>query len=51
MVYVLYLYLNAFRYGALGYAAAMAWVLFLATFVLAVIIFKTSKWWVNYDTI
>jgi multiple sugar transport system permease protein len=51
MVYVLYLYLNAFRYGALGYAAAMAWMLFLATFVLAVIIFKTSKWWVNYDTI
>lgn len=51
MVYVLYLYINAFRYGALGYAAAMAWVLFLVTFVLALIIFKTSKWWVNYETI
>jgi multiple sugar transport system permease protein len=51
MVYVLYLYLNAFRYGALGYAAAMAWVLFVITLVLALIIFKSSKWWVNYETI
>ena len=33
MMYVLYLYLNAFRYGALGYAAAMAWVLFVVTLV------------------
>jgi multiple sugar transport system permease protein len=51
MVYVLYLYVNAFRYGALGYAAALAWVLFVVTLVLALIIFKTSKWWVNYETI
>jgi multiple sugar transport system permease protein len=51
MMYVLYLYLNAFRYGALGYAAAMAWVLFLVTLVLALIVFWTSKWWVNYETI
>jgi multiple sugar transport system permease protein len=51
MMYVLYLYLNAFRYSALGYAAAMAWVLFLVTLVLALIIFKSSKWWVNYETI
>jgi multiple sugar transport system permease protein len=51
MMYVLYLYVNAFTYGALGYAAAMAWVLFLVTFALALIIFATSKWWVNYETI
>jgi multiple sugar transport system permease protein len=51
MMYVVYLYVNAFRYGALGYAAALAWVLFLVTLVLALIIFKTSKWWVNYETI
>lgn len=51
MMYVVYLYLNAFRYGALGYAAAMAWVLFVVTLLLALVIFKTSKWWVNYDTI
>src|SRR5688500_11732199 len=51
MMYVLYLYVNAFTYGALGYAAAMAWVLFIVTFALALIIFVTSKWWVNYETI
>jgi multiple sugar transport system permease protein len=51
MMYVLYLYVNAFRYGGLGYASALAWVLFVVTLVLALIIFKTSKWWVNYETI
>jgi multiple sugar transport system permease protein len=51
MMYVVYLYVNGFRYGALGFAAAMAWVLFLVTVVIAMVIFKTSKWWVNYDTV
>lgn len=51
MMYVLYLYVNAFRYGELGYAAALGWVLFLVTLVLALIIFRSSKWWVNYETI
>jgi multiple sugar transport system permease protein len=51
MMYVVYLYVNGFRYGALGFAAAMAWVLFLVTMVLALIIFKTSKYWVNYETV
>ena len=51
MVYVLYLYLSAFRYRDLACAAAMAWVLFLITGLLAVFIFWSSKKWVNYDTI
>ncbi len=51
MVYVLYLYDNAFRYGAMGYAAALAWVLFVVTLVLSLIIFRSSRWWVNYETI
>jgi multiple sugar transport system permease protein len=51
MVYVLYLYANAFQYGKMGLAAAMAWVLFLVTIVLSLIIFRSSKWWVNYETI
>ncbi len=49
-VYVLYLWQNAFSYSEVGYAAAMAWVLFAVTMILALVIFKTSKWWVNYDT-
>ncbi len=51
MMYVLYLYLNGFRYGEMGYAAAMAWVLFAVTSALSILIFWSSKKWVNYDTI
>jgi multiple sugar transport system permease protein len=51
MVYVLYLYLNGFNYSEFGYAAALAWVLFMVTALLSVLIFWSSKKWVNYDTI
>jgi len=47
--YVLYLYDNAFRYGKMGYASAMAWVLFLITFVLAMLVFRWSRRWVYYE--
>ena len=48
--YVIYLYDNAFRYGKMGYASAMAWVLFIITFVLALIVFRWSRSWVHYET-
>jgi multiple sugar transport system permease protein len=51
MVYVLYFYNNAFRYGNMGYAAALAWILFIFTSLIALVIFRTSKWWVNYETL
>jgi multiple sugar transport system permease protein len=47
--YVVYLYDNAFRYGKMGYASAMAWVLFLITFVLAMAVFRWSRRWVYYE--
>ena len=48
--YVFYLYSNAFRYsGSGGYAAAMSMVLFLITFVIAAIVFRTSRRWVHYE--
>lgn len=47
--YVLYLYDNAFRYGKMGYASAMAWILFVITFVLAMLIFRWSQRWVHYE--
>ncbi len=47
--YVLYLYENAFQYGKMGYASAMAWILFLITFVLAMTIFRWSRRWVYYE--
>lgn len=51
MSYVLYIYSNAFYYGKYGYAAAMSWILFLVTGVLAALIFWSSKKWVNYDIV
>jgi multiple sugar transport system permease protein len=51
MSYVLFLWLNAFRYSEMGYAAALAWVLFVITLVLAALIFRWSRRWVHYETI
>jgi multiple sugar transport system permease protein len=44
----LYLYRNAFEYFRMGYASAMAWILFFITVTTAVIIFRTSARWVYY---
>lgn len=47
--YVMHLYNNAFGYMKMGYASAMAWILFLIILVLTVAIFGTSKKWVHYQ--
>jgi multiple sugar transport system permease protein len=49
LFYVLYLYRQAFRYGDFGYAAAMCWVLFLISLVLALAVFRTARRWVHYE--
>jgi multiple sugar transport system permease protein len=49
LFYVYYLYNSAFRYTQMGYAAALAWILFLVSVILALLIFKWSKSWINYD--
>lgn len=41
-VYALYLYDNAFRFFRMGYASAMAWMLFILVVILTIFIFKTS---------
>jgi len=48
LFYVLYLYQKAFSLFEMGYASAMAWILFLMVLVLTLIIFKTSGKWVFY---
>jgi len=48
LFYSLYLYNNAFRYFKMGYASAMAWILFIIIFALTLIIFRSSKGWVYY---
>ena len=49
LVYVLYLYLNAFSYFKMGYAAALAWILFLMILALTGVVFWSSSRWVYYE--
>ena len=49
MFYVMYLYDNGFKYFKMGYASAMAWILFLIIMLLTGLIFLTSKRWVHYQ--
>jgi multiple sugar transport system permease protein len=44
--YVLYMYHTAFAYARLGQASAMAWMLFLVSLVLTVLVFRSSPYWV-----
>jgi multiple sugar transport system permease protein len=49
LFYVYYLYKQAFQYSDMGYASAMAWVLFVIAVVLAVAIMRWSRSWVYYE--
>ena len=49
LFYVYHLFNNAFRYGHMGYAAAMAWFLFVIVFLLTLFQMKFSKRWVYYE--
>ena len=46
--YSLYLYNRAWKYLDMGYASAMAWMLFLVIFLMTLLVFKTQKKWVHY---
>ncbi len=46
---VLYLYRNAFEIFKMGYASAIAWVLFLYIMVLTIFIIRSSSMWVYYE--
>jgi multiple sugar transport system permease protein len=49
LFYALYLFQNAFTYFRMGYAAAMAWVLFLLTLLATLLVFRSSARWVYYE--
>ncbi len=48
MFYSIYLYKNAFHYFEMGYASAMAWLLFLMTLAITLVIFRSARLWVFY---
>jgi len=50
LVYVYYLYQNAFEYLKMGYAAALAWILFIVILTLTWLQFKASTKWVYYES-
>ena len=50
LVPVLYLFTNAFRYFKMGYASAIAWVIFLIILALTLIQWRAQKYWVHYET-
>ena len=49
MFYVLHLFFQAFRYFRMGYACALAWVLFLIILGVTLLNFRVSRHWVYYE--
>lgn len=46
---LLYLYRNAFEYFRMGFASALAWLLFAYILILTLILFRLSDLWVYYE--
>lgn len=49
LFYALYLFNRAFVDLKMGYASAMAWILFVITLACTLVVFKTSARWVYYE--
>lgn len=49
LFYGLYLYNNAFRYFKMGYASALAWLMFLIILALGLLVVRSSPYWVYYE--
>jgi multiple sugar transport system permease protein len=49
LFFSIYLYQQGFNYFRMGYASAMAWVLFVITMVCTVLLIKSSSRWVHYQ--
>lgn len=50
LVYLIYLYRNAFNYFRMGYSSAMAWVLFVIILILTLVAFRSARYWVFYES-
>ncbi len=49
LFYALYLYLNAFNFLKMGYAAALAWVLFIVIVAATILQLRLARHWVYYE--
>lgn len=50
LFYLLYLYKNAFNWFEMGYASALAWVLFAIILALTLLMLRSSARWVYYES-
>jgi multiple sugar transport system permease protein len=50
LFYLLYLYRNAFSWFEMGYASALAWLLFLVIMICTIILLRSSARWVYYES-
>nr|WP_243734954.1 sugar ABC transporter permease [Paenibacillus turpanensis] len=50
LLYVLYMFQRAFTFFDMGYASAMAWLLLLVIGLFTAFIFKSSSYWVHYES-
>lgn len=50
LFYALYLFRRAFSYFEMGYASAMAWILLIIISVATALVFKSSQYWVFYES-
>ena len=48
LFYALYLFQRAWRYLDMGYASALAWVLFAVVMALTLVVFRSQRRWVHY---
>lgn len=49
LFYVFYLYTTAFSDARLGYACALAWVLFVIVLIVTLAVFRSARSWVYYE--
>lgn len=50
LFYVLYIYNQGWKFAKMGYASALAWVLFVLVLLLTLVQFKMANRWVYYET-
>lgn len=50
LVYILYLFQRGFSYNQMGYACALAWIMFIVIAAITAFIFKSSPYWVYYES-
>lgn len=49
LFYVLYIYRQAFEFFQMGYASALATILFIVVLVVTILVFRSSRSWVFYE--